>query len=150
MRGVTRVQGTLVWGPFVRIRTDVQVKSCIALCLVGLGGYVRLCLVVHGRLYQTRAILLGGGSLQLIGVSSQIIKFRPDELPWMAFPQNAHKDGHPPSKTYQKEVYYRLEIWHMDLTHKIKTMLSAIDGQPPSPGGSPTIPRKVTHNPKST
>ena len=31
------------------------------------------------------------------------------------------KDDHPPSKIYQKEVYYRLEIWHRDLTHKIKT-----------------------------
>ena len=60
------------------------------------------------------------------------------------------KDGHPPFKIYQKDLYYRLEIWHLDLTHKIKTMLSAIDGQPPSPGWSPTIPRKVTHNPKST
>ena len=60
------------------------------------------------------------------------------------------KDGHPPFKIYQKDLYYRLEIWHLDLTHKIETMLSAIDGQPPSPGWSPTIPRKVTHNPKST
>ena len=23
--------------------------------------------------------------------------------------------------THQKEVYYRLEIWHFDLTHKTKT-----------------------------
>ena len=30
------------------------------------------------------------------------------------------KDGHPPFKIYQKEVYYRLEIWHLALTHKIK------------------------------
>ena len=27
----------------------------------------------------------------------------------------------PPTKIYQKEVYYGLEIWHRDLTHKIKT-----------------------------
>ena len=26
------------------------------------------------------------------------------------------KDGHPPSKIFQKEEYYRLEIWHLDLT----------------------------------
>ena len=30
------------------------------------------------------------------------------------------KDGQPPFKIYQKEVYYRIEIWHMDLTHKNK------------------------------
>ena len=30
-------------------------------------------------------------------------------------------DGHPPYKIYQKEVYYRCGIWHLDLTHKIKT-----------------------------
>ena len=57
------------------------------------------------------------------------------------------KDGHPPSKTYQKEVYYRLEIWHMDLTHKIKTRLKLLwmvshhqqDGLLPSKGWLPTI-----------
>ena len=26
-----------------------------------------------------------------------------------------------PTKIYQKELYYRLEIWHQILTHKIKT-----------------------------
>ena len=31
------------------------------------------------------------------------------------------KDGQSPSKIYQKEVYNRLGIWHLDLTHKIKT-----------------------------
>ena len=30
------------------------------------------------------------------------------------------EDGHPPSKIFQKEVYYRLGIWHLDSTHKIK------------------------------
>ena len=30
------------------------------------------------------------------------------------------KDGHPLSKIYRKEVYNRLGIWHLDLTHKIK------------------------------
>ena len=40
-------------------------------------------------------------------------------------------DGHLPSLgwsltnqrmvTYQKEVYYRLGIWHLDFTHKTKT-----------------------------
>merc|ERR1711867_59076 len=62
---------------------------------------------------------------------------------------NHPKDGHPPFKIYQKEVYYRLEIWHLALTHKIKARCSA-DGQPPSPGWSPTIQRMVTHHPKST
>ena len=32
------------------------------------------------------------------------------------------KDSHPPFKIYQKEVNYRLEIWHRYLTHKIETM----------------------------
>ena len=32
------------------------------------------------------------------------------------------KDGYPPPKIkiYQNEVYYRLEIWHLDLIPKIK------------------------------
>ena len=30
------------------------------------------------------------------------------------------KDGHPSFKIYQKEEHYRLEIWHLDLAHKIK------------------------------
>ena len=38
-------------------------------------------------------------------------------------------DSHPPFKIYQKEVYYRLKIWHLGLTHKIKIGWSA-DGQP--------------------
>ena len=36
------------------------------------------------------------------------------------------KDGHPPSKIYQKEEYYRLEIWHPDLNH------NPLDGHQPS------------------
>ena len=35
-------------------------------------------------------------------------------------------------------------------TDKIKTRWSAIDGQPPSPGWSPTIPRMDTHHPNSS
>ena len=31
------------------------------------------------------------------------------------------KEGHPPFKIYQKEEYYRLEIWHLDITYEIKT-----------------------------
>ena len=31
------------------------------------------------------------------------------------------KDGHPPSKIYPKDVYYRHGIEHLYLTHKIKT-----------------------------
>ena len=58
------------------------------------------------------------------------------------------KDGHPPSKIYQKEEYYRLEIWHQDLTQKIRTRWSTMDSQPQSPGWSRTIPRMVTHHPK--
>ena len=69
------------------------------------------------------------------------------------------KDGHPPSKIYKKEEYYTLEIWQLDLTHKIKTRWSTMDGQPqssgwsghpPSQGWSPTVLRMVTQLPKST
>ena len=60
------------------------------------------------------------------------------------------EEGHPHSKIYQNKLYYRLAIWHLDLAHKIKTRWSAMDGYPPSPGWSPTIPRKVNHNPKFT
>ena len=35
--------------------------------------------------------------------------------------------GHPPSKIYPMEEYYRLEIWNLDLTHKIKTRGSTMD-----------------------
>ena len=31
------------------------------------------------------------------------------------------KEGNPPYKFYEKEVYYGLGFWHLDLTHKIKT-----------------------------
>ena len=41
-----------------------------------------------------------------------------------------------PTKIYQNEVYYRLGIWNIDLTHKIKT--------------SPSIPGLVTHHPKDS
>ena len=34
---------------------------------------------------------------------------------------NHPKDGHPPFQIYQREVYYRLGIWHINITHKIKT-----------------------------
>ena len=53
------------------------------------------------------------------------------------------QDGHPPFKIYKKEVYYRLEIWHLNFTYKIKTRWSADgqlhhkDGYPPSKGGHP-------------
>ena len=47
------------------------------------------------------------------------------------------QDGHPPSKIYQKEEYYRLDIWHLDLPHKIKKCH----------GWSATIPRMVQHHP---
>ena len=59
------------------------------------------------------------------------------------------KGAHPLSKIYQKELCYRLEIWHLDFTQKIKTRWSG-DGQPPSPRWSPNIPRMVTHHPEST
>ena len=44
---------------------------------------------------------------------------------------------------------YRLIIWHLDLTHKIKTRESAMDGQQPSSEWSPSIPR-IVHHPKFT
>ena len=56
-------------------------------------------------------------------------------------------DGHSPSKIYQKELYYRLGNWHLDLTHKINTRWQLLwmishhhqDGHPPSKGWLPTI-----------
>ena len=33
---------------------------------------------------------------------------------------NLPKDGHPPSKIDQKEMYYRLGIWHIDLITKLR------------------------------
>ena len=35
-------------------------------------------------------------------------------------PLSQQEQQEPPTKIYQR-VYYRLEIWHGDLTHKIKT-----------------------------
>ena len=34
--------------------------------------------------------------------------------------QEQEEQEEPPTKIYQKEVYYGLEIWHRDLTHEIK------------------------------
>ena len=55
------------------------------------------------------------------------------------------KDAHPPSKIFQWEVYFRLGIWHLDLTHKIKVnevewIVShrPQNGHPLSKGWSPT------------
>ena len=52
-------------------------------------------------------------------------------------------DGPSFSKIYQKELYYKLGIWHLNLTHKNKTswMVSHHhqDGHPPSKGWLPTI-----------
>ena len=36
---------------------------------------------------------------------------------------NHPKEDPQPSKIYQKVVYYRIEIWHIDLTHNTKTRL---------------------------
>ena len=53
-------------------------------------------------------------------------------------------------KSTGMKVYFRLGIWHINLTHKIRSRWSAMDGHPPSPVWSPTIPRMVTHHSKST
>ena len=58
------------------------------------------------------------------------------------------KDGHPQSKIYKKVLYYRIGNLHIALTHKIKTTITAIDGQPPFLGWSATIPMMVSHHPK--
>ena len=61
------------------------------------------------------------------------------------------KDGHPPSKIYQKEEYYRLEIWQLDLTHKIKTVkYHGWSATILRMVRSPNMPRMVTHHPKYT
>ena len=54
--------------------------------------------------------------------------------------------------THQKEVYYRLGIWHLDLTHKTMTRWQLpwmvtyhpLDGHPPSKIWSPTFQNMVT------
>jgi len=76
------------------------------------------------------------------------------QLPWMVshFPHDGHPPsmdghGHSPSKIYQKELFYKLGIWHLDLTHKIKTRWQMIwmvshhhhDGHPPFKGWLSTI-----------
>ena len=33
--------------------------------------------------------------------------------------EEEQEEEEPPTKIYQKEVYYGLEIWHLDLTHNI-------------------------------
>ena len=45
------------------------------------------------------------------------------------------------TKIYQNEVCYKLRIWNIDLTPKLRP-------QPPSLGWSITIPRLVNHSPK--
>ena len=55
--------------------------------------------------------------------------------------------------THQKEVYYRLRISNLDLTHKTKARWKppwmvtyySKGGHPPTKGWSPTNPRMVTH-----
>ena len=71
-----------------------------------------------------------------------------------------------PTKIYQKAVYYKHGIWHLQLTHTIKTrwQLSWIvthhpwrvnyhpnprDGHPISQGWLPTIPWKVIYHPQN-
>ena len=50
-------------------------------------------------------------------------------------------DSHPPFKIYQKEVYYKLKIWHLGLTQKLKL----VEVQMVSPISRMTM---VTHHPK--
>ena len=90
--------------------------------------------------------LLSNSSLSLFNLS---LVFRLG-VDFVLLLSQEEQEEEPPTKIYQKEVYYGLEIWHQDLTHKIKTRWSAMDGQSPSLGWSPTIPRIVTHHPKST
>ena len=80
-----------------------------------------------------------------------------------------HKDGHPLSEINQKEVDYRLEIWHLGLSHgdicypspgwstTIKVWLPIIfgmvtehpqDTHQPFQGRSPTIQRMLINYPK--
>ena len=64
------------------------------------------------------------------------------------------QDGHQPSKIYQKDVYHRLRIWHLDLTNKIKTSFQSmithlsLDGHTSSLEWSPILQYIVTHFPK--
>ena len=74
------------------------------------------------------------GLLSSLGQSPQVWSFTPS-IGWS--PTN------PRMVTHQKEEYYSLEIWFLDLTKKTKTRwkLRWI-------GSSPTKPRMVTHQPK--
>ena len=56
---------------------------------------------------------------------------------WLCFlPVTTTRTTRTPTKIYQNEVYYRLGIWNINLTHKTKT--------------SPTIPWMLTHRPKDS
>ena len=53
---------------------------------------------------------------------------RPGEVPWMV--SHHPQDGHPPFQGWSPTIqnlpegsvlHYRLRLWHLDLTHKIKT-----------------------------
>ena len=69
-------------------------------------------------------------------------------------PSLAWSPTNPRMITLRKDVYYRLRIWHLDLTHKMKTMgqLPGMvtyhlgDGPPPTQAWSPTIRMYTTHS----
>ena len=71
--------------------------------------------------YGGVCLLLSNSSLSLYSLSL-VFRLGVDfVLPLSQEEQEEEEQEEPPTKIYQKEVYYGLEIWHQDLTHKIKT-----------------------------
>ena len=63
-------------------------------------------------------MVLSNSSLSLYSLSL-VFRLRVDFV--LPLSQEQEEEEEPPTKIYQKEVYYGLEIWHQDLTHKIET-----------------------------
>ena len=107
---------------FPSIQTNIQSDLRLQCLLLGLqishlilsswGPYNRREQISHFQSSQGADILYGNfiqpKKVNQLTRTSQLVTHHP-------------KDGHPPFKINQKEVYYRLEIWHLALTHKIKT-----------------------------
>ena len=96
--------------------------------------YVIFFVKLHSKLANPTELLLDGVGVDFV--------FPPSQITTRANP----------TKIYQKEVYYRLGIWNIDLNHKTNNRLFTghpQDGHLPSKiwafskGSSPTIPRKV-------
>ena len=113
-----------------------------------------------------RDIMLGKSNMNIFIVSDKVfVKLQSKSIPvqvkwtrsWLCFPPVTTRTTRTRTtltKIYQNEVYYRLGIWNINFSHKIKTSTTIPrmvthhpkDGHLPSQGRSPTIPSKGTHN----